>query len=96
MKRFFVVLALLSVAVGSAFAHEGQITDLKKLPAEHQVKAIQYCKGQYHVQLQDGSARQLKEFDLRFKTDSSPDGPRPGSPALINGGRQSIRDLFGA
>ena len=87
-------LTMLLVGTGLVFANEGQITDLKKVPADHQVKAVRYCKGQYEVQLKDGSARELKEFDLRFKTDSSSDGPEPGSPVLIKAGMAGDRSFL--
>lgn len=91
MKLLFVSLILLLAWHGSILAHEEQITDLKKVSADHQVKAVRYCKGQYEVQLKDGSARQFQEFDLRFKTDSGRDGPKPGSPALIKAGMAGDR-----
>ncbi len=31
------------------------------------------------------------EFDLRFKTDASPDGPPPGTPVVINAGMKGDR-----
>ena len=86
MKRLVVALAVLCVGAGPALAHEEQIRDLKQAPPDHQVKAVGYCKGEYQVALKDGSARQFKEFDLRLKTDSSPNGPKPGVPVLVKAG----------
>lgn len=91
MRRLIVLLAVLWGGVGLALAHEGRIVDLKALSPEHQVEAVGYCKGIYAVRLKDGSAREFREFDLRLKTDSGPNGPRPGSPALIEAGMMGDR-----
>ncbi len=91
MRRLTVLLALVLFGIGSAGAHEGAMVDLKQVPADHQVKAVGYCKGEYRVTLHDGSSREFKEFDLRFKTDSSPNGPRTGVPALIKAGMAGDR-----
>ena len=39
----------------------------------------------------EGSAIEYPEFDLRFKTDSTPDGPPPGTPVVINAGMKGDR-----
>lgn len=91
MKRIILLVLLVSLGVGFAVAHEGRITDLKQLPPEHQVEAVGYCQGKYQVRLKDGTAREFGEFDLRLKTDSGPNGPRPGSPVLIHAGMMGDR-----
>lgn len=91
MRRFAVVLTLIGFGMSPAFAHEGGMQDLKQVPPDHQVKAVGYCKGEYRVTLKDGSTREFKEFDLRLKTDSSPNGPKPGTPALIKAGMAGDR-----
>jgi cytochrome c len=35
--------------------------------------------------------RAFWEFNLRFKTDSSPSGPEPGKPVLVSQGMQGDR-----
>ena len=39
----------------------------------------------------EGSAIEYSEFDLRFKTDSTPDGPPLGIPVVINAGMRGDR-----
>lgn len=94
MRDVLVVLALLSLGIVPAFAHEGRIIDLKEAPPDHRVEAVQYCKGQYSVKLKDGFVRRFKEFDLRFKIDSGPNGPEPGAPALIRAGMAGDRGFL--
>ncbi|MFQ5658626.1 MAG: hypothetical protein ACE5G5_13880 [Candidatus Methylomirabilales bacterium] len=91
MRVVLVLLVLLSFGIGPAFAHGGRIVDLKAAPPDHQVEAVRYCNGEYSVKLKDGSTRQFGEFDLRFKTDSGPNGPKLGSPALIRAGMSGDR-----
>lgn len=86
MRRLVVALTLIGLGMSPASAHEGGIQDLKQVPADHQIQAVGYCKGEYRVALKDGSSREFKEFDLRFKTDLSPNGPKPGAPVLVKAG----------
>ncbi len=81
-----IIFSALALGGGLAVAHEGKLVDLKAAPPDQQVAAGGYCKGVYEVKLKDGSTRQFKEFDLRFKTDSGPSGPRPGAPVLVPAG----------
>ena len=60
--------------------------DLKTLPASQQVEMMVYCQGAYEVKLTDSTTKKFKEFDLRFKTDSSPNGPNKEKPVLIPAG----------
>jgi cytochrome c len=39
----------------------------------------------------EGAPVEYPEFDLRFKTDSTPDGPPPGTPVVINAGMKGDR-----
>jgi cytochrome c len=55
------------------------------------VEVVHYCNATYRVKLRDGSVREFREFDLRLKTDSSPNGPGPGTPALIRAGMAGDR-----
>jgi len=91
MKRVFVIVVVLFLGTGVAGAHEGRVVDLKKVPPDHQVEGVNYCKGTYRLKLKDGSTSDFKEFDLRFKTDSGPTGPNPGSPVLIPAGMAGDR-----
>jgi cytochrome c len=61
----------------------GTLPDLKALPPGQQVEAIRYCGDTYQVTTYAGQARPIWEFNLRFKTDSSTRGPKPGVPVLL-------------
>ena len=56
-----------------------------------QVKAITYCHDTYRVTTDDGKTRAFWERNLRFKTDSSQDGPEKGSPAITPAGMMGDR-----
>jgi len=91
MRYGLILVALAWLGTGVAGAQEGRIVDLKKVPPDHQVEGVNYCKGTYRLKLKDGSTRDFKEFDLRFKTDSGPTGPNPGAPVLIPSGKAGDR-----
>jgi len=86
MRAVLAISSVLALGVGMAFAHEGNIVNLRTAPPDHQVEAAGYCKGEYRLKLRDGSTRWFKEFDLRLKTDSGPNGPQPGTPVLVPAG----------
>ena len=65
--------------------------DLKKAPPEGQVTALTHCGDTYTVKTADGKANKVWEFNLRFKTDSSALGPRPGHPVVVGAGMQGDR-----
>jgi cytochrome c len=70
----------------------GARPDLKKsLGPERRVKAIRYCGDGYHVTTEDGRTVPYWEFNLRFKTDSSRQGPARGQPVLLPAGMQGDR-----
>ena len=64
----------------------GQDQNLRKLEPGIQVKAITYCHDTYRVTTGDGKTRAFWERNLRFKTDSSKDGPETGAPAILAAG----------
>ncbi len=66
----------------------GKLPDLKALPPGQRVKDIRYCGDTYRVMTHTGEARPIWEFNLRFKTDASTRGPKPGLPVLL---RASMR-----
>jgi cytochrome c len=68
-----------------------QRTDLKKAPPAGQVRSIKYCGDTYTVETADGKSEKVWEFNLRFKTDSSPLGPAPGKPVAVGAGMQGDR-----
>lgn len=65
--------------------------DLKKAPPEGQVTALTHCRDTYTVHTADGKTNKVWEFNLRFKTDSSALGPRPGRPVIVGSGMQGDR-----
>jgi cytochrome c len=69
----------------------GPDPSLKKLEPRIQVKAISYCHDTYRVTTADGKTRAFWERNLRFKTDSSKDGPEKGAPAIMPAGMTGDR-----
>ncbi len=65
--------------------------DLKKAPQAGQVVFIGHCGDSYSVKTADGKTNRVWEFNLRFKTDSGKDGPRPGKPVIVGAGMQGDR-----
>lgn len=68
-----------------------ELPDLKRLPAENQVKAIRYCGDSYFVTLANGETLPFWEFNLRLKTDSSASGPSKNKPVMIGAGMRGDR-----
>jgi cytochrome c len=72
-------------------AGSSDMPDLKALGPEQQVTAIRYCGDSYYVTTAAGETHPFWEFNLRFKTDSSASGPRPGHAALQPAGMMGDR-----
>ena len=64
----------------------GKAPNLKKLGAEDRVQSIHYCRDTYKVTTGDGKIHDFWERNLRFKTDSSEDGPEKNVPAIVDSG----------
>lgn len=60
-----------------------EMANLKELEPAHQVKSIRYCGDTYHVTMASGETVPFWEFNLRFKSDSSANGPLPGRPVYL-------------
>jgi cytochrome c len=69
----------------------GPDPNLKNLEPKAQVKAISYCHDTYRVTTADGKTRAFWERNLRFRTDSSKDGPEKGAPAILPAGMMGDR-----
>ncbi len=69
----------------------GRDPNLKSLEPGQQVKAITYCHDTYRVTTADGKTHAFWERNLRFKTDSSKDGPEKGAPAILPAGMMGDR-----
>lgn len=65
--------------------------DLKVAPPEGQVTSIKYCGDTYTVDTADGKSQKIWEFNLRFKSDSSKQGPAPGKPVVVGAGMRGDR-----
>jgi len=92
MRKVAIIIVAGGVWAGTAFAHQqGKKLHLADAPSDQRVEAITYCKGTYRVVTKGGSPIDFREFDLRFKTDGSADGPAPGTPVVIKAGMQGDR-----
>jgi cytochrome c len=78
-------------APGGGMMAMGPRADLKKVGKERRVTAIRHCGDAYHVTTESGRTVPYWEFNLRFKTDSSPNGPERGKPVLAPQGMQGDR-----
>ena len=67
------------------------VPNLKNANNASRVQAVRYCRDTYEVVTADGNKRQFFERNLRFKTDSSGDGPAKGAPALVSAGMMGDR-----
>jgi len=75
---------------GGMMMQSGKV-DLKKAPPAGQVVSVSHCGDTYTVKTADGKTNKVWEFNLRFKTDSSNDGPLPGKPVIVGAGMQGDR-----
>ncbi|MFG3592715.1 c-type cytochrome [Bradyrhizobium sp. RDI18] len=69
----------------------GADPNLRSLEAAIQVKTISYCRDTYRVTTADGKTRAFWERNLRFRTDTSKDGPEKDAPALLGAGMMGDR-----
>ncbi len=92
MQTAAVIPFVVALGLSPATAHQqGKKLHLADAPLDQQVETIDYCQGVYRVVTKKGEPVQYPEFDLRFKTDSSEDGPKPGTAVLINAGMRGDR-----
>lgn len=76
---------------GGMMSRNAGHTDLKSAPDLAQVTAITHCGDTYSIRTADGKVNKVWEFNLRFKTDGSQFGPRPGKPVIVGAGMQGDR-----
>jgi cytochrome c len=62
---------------------QGRMLNLKALEANNRITSISYCGNTYTVTVETEEAYEFWEFNLRFKTDGSEDGPMAGHPVII-------------
>ena len=60
------------------------VPDLKSAPPRRHVTAIGHCGDMYRIKTADGRINKIAESDLRFRTDSSNVGPKPGKPVIVS------------
>jgi cytochrome c len=72
-------------------AMQRAVPHLKTADAASRIKSITYCHDTFKVTTSDGETRDFWERNLRFKTDSSEDGPDQGAPAIVNAGMMGDR-----
>lgn len=65
--------------------------NLKNVKPEGLVRSVQYCGDAYRIRTASGREFVIWEFNLRLKTDSSPNGPPKGQPVLLGAGMQGDR-----
>jgi len=70
---------------------DGGRTNLRTIKPADQVKTIRYCRDSYHVITGDGEMYDFWENNLRFKTDSSAEGPSSHIPAILGAGMMGDR-----
>jgi cytochrome c len=68
-----------------------QVPKLKTADASSRVKSITYCRDTFTVTTEDGKSRDFWERNLRFKTDSSNEGPDKNAPAILAAGMMGDR-----
>jgi len=67
------------------------VPNLKAVEASSRIKTITYCHDTFKVTTVDGKAHDFWERNLRFKTDSSQEGPEKDAPAIVNAGMMGDR-----
>jgi cytochrome c len=67
------------------------LPSLKTLEPRALVTALRHCGDTYFVTTGDGATKPFWEFNLRFKTNSTPEGPQPGKPAILRAGMMGDR-----
>ena len=65
--------------------------NLKAVGASARVVEIAYCGDTFKVRTEDGNSRDFWERNLRFKTDSSNEGPAKGAPTILAAGMMGDR-----
>jgi cytochrome c len=92
MQTAAIISLVVALGIDPATAHQqGKKLHLADAPLDQQVEGINYCLGVYRVVTKQGEPVNYPEFDLRFKTDSSEEGPKPGTAVLINAGMRGDR-----
>ena len=89
--RADLIAYLEAVSAGRVRLPDRGLPKLKDANRTSLVTAITDCGDAYRVSTADGKTRIFWEFNLRFKTDGSPDGPAAGHPVIVGNGMQGDR-----
>ena len=89
--RLDLVAYLRAVSEGRITPPIRKLPNLKEASPDARVRRVRFCGDAYRVTMADGTTHTLWEFNLRFKTDGSADGPRKGEPVLVGNGMQGDR-----
>ena len=76
---------------GAGMMGGGGAQNLRKLDPIERVREIRHCNDTYRVTTADGKTRDFWERNLRFKTDSSAEGPEKRAPAILGAGMAGDR-----
>jgi cytochrome c len=85
------LIAYLRVAIQAPTPARPLLPSLKSLEASAVVTALRHCGDTYFVTTGDGVTKAFWEFNIRFKTNSTPEGPQPGKPAILRAGMMGDR-----
>lgn len=88
-RRLVAALGLTAGLLGSGV--HATATPLQNLADDQAVRTIRYCRGEHLLTMASGARHRYPEFNLRFKTDSSREGPESGRPALLPAGMRGDR-----
>lgn len=89
--RADLIAYLEAVSRGKVTPPRRELPDLKEGEPGSRVTSIHACGDSYRVTTADGKTQAFWEFNLRFKTDGSAHGPRPGHPVIVPNGMQGDR-----
>ncbi|MDQ6680475.1 MAG: cytochrome c family protein [Pseudomonadota bacterium] len=89
--RADLIAYLEAVSAGRMAPPDVGLPDLKQAPTPSRVTAIGHCGDAYRISTGDGKTRTFWEFNLRFKTDGSADGPALGHPVIVGNGMRGDR-----
>jgi cytochrome c len=80
-----------TMPMGGMMGGGGAVPNLRKLSADQRVQTIRLCRDTYRVTTEEGTVHEFWERNLRFKTDSSTEGPEKDAPAILDAGMMGDR-----
>lgn len=80
-----------ATGMSAGMMRPAQPLNLKSLEPRNRVVSIGYCGDTYSVTTETGDVHDFWEFNLRFKTDRSENGPPSGHPVIISAGMRGDR-----